>query len=265
MMKIALGTVQFGTDYGISNTKGRVPLTEIASILDLCKKNGVDTLDTAQGYGESERVLGQFDLTSFKIVTKLMGEGKVETSLKNLNLNSVYALMFHREEEVNINSWARFEAYKKEGLVKKIGVSVYNPDALEDIIMRFAPDIVQIPFNLLDRRFEPLFPLLKKTGTEVHCRSVFLQGLILMKNIPPYFEPIKPLLQSIPSPKINYALALPKAEEKIDKIVIGVTNRSELEQALVAYAKGIKPEQNFDRFKTNDEKFINPSNWRIKK
>ena len=65
MSKIALGTVQFGLNYGISNTNGQVPPEEIARILDYCKLNGIDTLDTAQGYGESEKVLSQFDLSSF--------------------------------------------------------------------------------------------------------------------------------------------------------------------------------------------------------
>lgn len=88
-MKIALGTVQFGLDYGVSNAKGMVPFDEVKNILALCEQSGIDTLDTAQGYGESERVLGKFDLTKFKIVTKLSGGAKLETSLKNLNINSV--------------------------------------------------------------------------------------------------------------------------------------------------------------------------------
>lgn len=81
MSRLALGTVQFGMSYGISNTAGQVPQDEVAKILDYCKANGIDTLDTARGYGESEAVIGQFDLSPFKIVTKLMGNARLEDSL----------------------------------------------------------------------------------------------------------------------------------------------------------------------------------------
>jgi len=83
-------------------------------------ENGIDTLDTAQGYGDSEKVLSQFDLNSFKVVTKLIGDAKLETSLDNLKLSSVYALMFHRENECTDETWKQFESYKSQGMVKKI-------------------------------------------------------------------------------------------------------------------------------------------------
>ena len=119
MSKIALGTVQFGMDYGISNKTGQVSSEEIENILGYCKENGIDTLDTAQGYGESEKVLGQFNLSSFKVITKLIGNAKLETSLENLKVQNVYGLMFHRENECNDETWKQFESYKAQGLVKK--------------------------------------------------------------------------------------------------------------------------------------------------
>ena len=69
-MKLGLGTVQFGCSYGISNTKGQVLKDEVKRILDFAHKNGIDILDTASLYGNSEEILGQFDLSKFKIVTK---------------------------------------------------------------------------------------------------------------------------------------------------------------------------------------------------
>ena len=119
MNKLALGTVQFGIDYGISNKNGKVSFDEVGAILNYAKSQNIATLDTAQGYGESEKVLGNFDLSGFNIVTKIIGNGVLETSLENLKLNKVYGLMLHREDEINDKSWMNFENYKTQNLVKK--------------------------------------------------------------------------------------------------------------------------------------------------
>lgn len=96
--KLALGTVQFGVDYGISNKKGKVSLDEVHEILEFAKSQGIDTIDTAQGYGESEKVLDIFELSGFKIITKIIGKGILEKSLENLNQKSIYGLMFHNSK-----------------------------------------------------------------------------------------------------------------------------------------------------------------------
>ena len=262
MSKIALGTVQFGMNYGISNTTGQVSFAEIAKILDFCKHHDIDTLDTAQGYGESEKVLGQFNLSSFKVITKLIGSAHLETSLDNLKLNSVYGLMFHRENECNDQTWCQFESYKTQGLANKIGVSVYSPEVLIKLIDRYPIEIVQFPMNILDQRFIPLLEKLKSKGIEVHTRSTFLQGLLLMDSIPDYFAPIKEKIVSIPMPHIEYALAFVKNQKYVDKMVLGVTKYQDLEEIYNAYKANVKV-INFYQYAVSDEKYINPSIWRI--
>lgn len=264
MAKLALGTVQFGLDYGISNTVGKVPLKEVEAILSYAAANGIDILDTAQGYGESEKVLSQLDLRKFKVVTKIIGPGKLEDSLKTLNLSSVYALMFHREDEVNAQSWALFESYKKQNMTSKIGVSVYSPAKLEKLINTYPVDIVQFPLNILDERFLQILPQLKQKGIEVHTRSTFLQGLLLMPidKINKYFEEIKPLLATIPEPKLAQALGFVKAQDGVDSIVVGVTSLTDLKQIVEAYNINT-PKIDYSKFMTVAERFINPSKWEL--
>lgn len=264
MSKIALGTVQFGMNYGISNTTGQVSSEEIAKILDFCKQNGIDTLDTAQGYGESEKVLSQFDLSSFNVVTKLIGDSKLETSLENLNIASVYALMFHRENECTDESWKRFESYKAQGLVNKIGVSVYTPKVLDDLIDRYPIEIVQFPMNILDQTFIPLLPKLKEKKIEVHTRSTFLQGLLLMDSLPEYFELVKDKINSIPKPRLQHTLNFGKNQRNVDKLILGVTKLQDLQEIVAAYNADV-PKMAYTSFAINDEKFINPSLWEVKK
>ena len=264
MSKIALGTVQFGMNYGISNITGQVSSGEISKILDYCKANGIDTLDTAQGYGESEKVLSQFDLSLFKIITKIIGDARLEISLENLKIQSVYGLMFHRENECNDETWKLFESYKAQGLVKKIGVSVYTPNTLENLIEQYPIEIVQFPMNILDQSFVPLLPKVKAKNIEVHTRSTFLQGLLLMDKIPEYFNPVKAKIDSIPKPRLEHTLNFCKHQKFVDKIVLGVTRLQDLQEIVAAYSKDI-PEIDYSQYTINDKKYINPSLWQVNK
>lgn len=264
MSKIALGTVQFGMDYGISNTTGQVSLDEVSKILNFCKIHDIDTLDTAQGYGESEKVLSNFDLSHFKLITKLIGDAKLEKSLEDLKLSSVYGLMFHRENECNDKTWKLFESYKSQGMVKKIGVSVYTPKILENLINRYSIEIVQFPMNIVDQSFIPLLPKLKEKNIEVHTRSTFLQGLLLMNEIPDYFKPVKDVISSIPKPRLEYTLNFGKQQKNVDKMVLGVTKLQDLEEIFEAYSKNV-PEVDYSNYCISDEKYINPALWQVKK
>ncbi len=260
MTKLALGTVQFGMNYGISNTRGQVPAVEIEKILTFCKIHNINTLDTAQGYGESEAVLGRYDLSSFKIVTKLSGDAELEDSLCKLNISSIDALLFHREDEINDKTWQKFEDWKRQKLVHKIGVSVYSPKQLSRIIQSYPIDIVQLPLNILDQRFIPLLPELKNKKIEVHSRSVFLQGLLLMTDYPAQFDSIKHILQGIPHPKLLYALHFLLSLKQVDKLVVGVTCLHDLEEIYKA-ATSPCPSVDYSIFSVHDEKIINPSLW----
>lgn len=264
MTKIALGTVQFGLNYGISNKNGQVSAEEIEKILDFCKLHEINTLDTAQGYGNSEKVLSQFDLTSFKVITKLIGNARLETSLENLKLSSVYGLMFHRENECIDETWKLYETWKSQGLVKKIGVSVYSPAVLEQLIERYPIEIVQFPMNILDQSFVSLLPRLKEKSIEVHTRSSFLQGLLLMDDIPEYFNPIKNHIKLIPEPRLSHCLNFGKNYYEIDKMVLGVTRLQDLEEIYEAYNQKLD-EVDYSIYRVTEEKFINPSMWQVKK
>ena len=265
MMKLALGTVQFGLDYGVSNTHGKVLQQEVGRILEYAAETGIGLLDTAQGYGDSERVLGQFDLTRFKIVTKVKGQFDLAPSLENLHIESVYGLMLHDENEMNPETWHWLTGCKAKGLVEKIGVSVYTPARLVQIISEFPIDLVQIPVNLLDQRFIPLLPALKARQIEIHARSAFLQGLLLqsLDQINAYFDPIRPVLEKIPQDRLATILQFVHNLPEIDQVVIGVTNLQELQQIVAALARKTVP-ITANQFIINNENFILPQNWKLK-
>lgn len=281
-MKLGLGTVQFGCNYGISNKIGQVTPDEIQKILDFAQENGIDTLDTARLYGNSEEVLGKFNLENFKVVTKTV---KVDSSLgreenlirfreafyqsqKNLGYIELYGLMFHEEKDLlgkNAGElWDLVTDFKEKGYVQKIGVSVYSPEALLEITAGFDIDIVQFPLNIPDQRFVYLSKELKAKNIEIHTRSTFLQGLLLMKDyeINPYFDEIKPLLSKIPEPKLAHALQFVNNIPEVDKIIVGTTCLNDLKEITEAISLKID-KIDYSKFAIRDKRFILPQNWKL--
>lgn len=263
--RLGLGTVQFGCDYGVSNKYGRVCIDEIEKILKYSRNVGMEIIDTAQGYGTSEDVLGKFNLVGFKINTKIIGNGKLETSLEKLKQEKIYGLLFHRANEVDDKNWKKFEEYKKRGLVEKIGVSVYTPKELEEIISKYPIDLVQLPVNILDQRFLPFLKTLRELKIEIHARSVFLQGLLLMdvEEINDFFNPIKPILGKLPKNRLGTAIGFVSSIREIDKIIVGTTSLTQLKEIVQAFGEKMVPE-NPEKFKVDSERFILPQNWKIK-
>lgn len=179
---------------------GQPSVAEIEKILNLALDHGVDMIDTAIAYGDSERILGKVGINPFKVVTKLppcnvrpievknWAYRLVQESLARLKVDSLDGILLHRSQDLlsglGIELVDVLTKLRIDGLVKKIGISVYDPSELEAMIGEFALDIVQAPSNLVDRRFERSGWLsrLKTWNIQVHTRSTFLQGLLLMSR-----------------------------------------------------------------------------------
>jgi aryl-alcohol dehydrogenase-like predicted oxidoreductase len=284
--KLSIGTAQFGMCYGIANKLGKVDSEKIAHILDCAHIAGIDSIDTAMAYGDAESRLGDCVLGGWRIVTKLppIPPAKdeildwvfkmVEGSLIRLQQAKLYALLLHRPNDlISPHGDALYKALlklKAEGLVSKIGISIYTEDELVAICSRYAIDIIQAPFNIIDRRMASSGWLerLQQQSVEVHARSVFLQGLLL---IPANIRPTKFqrwqnlwacwdtwLLENNISPLaacVRFALS----QTGIDRVVIGVDSTEQLQEILAA-ADGQMPEISDDLF-SNDLNLINPARW----
>lgn len=196
--RLALGTVQFGQNYGVANSRGQVDLDEASRMIDFARKVGINTLDTAIAYGSAEEVLGRLNVSDFCLISKLPAiddtlvsvsdwvAKQVDASLSRLRISRLYGLMLHAPDDLlGNNSKELIKAtvrLKEAGVVSRLGVSVYSPGQLNKIIDLFPVDMVQIPFNVFDRRFEDSGWLnrLAKNNIEIHSRSAFLQGLLLL-------------------------------------------------------------------------------------
>lgn len=241
--RIALGTVQFGLDYGISNDTGIVSSNTAADLLARAHALGIDTLDTARVYGISETVLGRIGTRNWKVVSKFMPsagqsvQNALENSLEALQCESLYGYLSHSGEHLisHPGVWEEMQKLKTKGRINKTGYSLYLTEHLDQLLeLGMIPDIIQVQYNLFDRRFEPYFAKLKSAGTEIHTRSCFLQGLFFLTTYNPYFEPLKTPLEQLkqlfPEPGRRAAALIRFCldREEIDKIVIGIRNPEEL-------------------------------------
>jgi aryl-alcohol dehydrogenase-like predicted oxidoreductase len=285
-MRLCLGTVQFGLNYGINNNRGKLSRDDITEILNFAYDNSITLLDTASAYGDSESAIGE-SLNrlnkQFQIVTKYPANQRIrpidwiDTSLQRLKADRVYGYLFHNYSlfDENQNLINDFVKIKDQGKASKIGFSLYYPSEAEYILKNNIPcDIVQIPYNIFDQRFEKIFPDLKKRRIEIHIRSVFLQGLFFINpsNIDEHFAGIKPLLHELAfiSQKeqldiSGLCLGFVNSNKYIDKIIIGVDSLDNLKENICNYHKLSNMPinyQQFTSFSVTDENIILPFNWK---
>lgn len=285
-MKLALGTAQFGLDYGVANITGKMTLSAAEEILQYAKTSGIDTLDTAIAYGDSEAVLGVIGIRSWKVITKLPPvpvdcsdvmlwvEENVRASLHKLGVPQLYGLMLHRPDQLlgdrGLILYRALMSIKTRGLVQKIGISVYEPSEIESVFTRYTLDLVQSPLSVLDRRLVDTgwAEKLHKSGVEVHARSVFLQGLLLMPASlrPAKFESWANIwqewdrwLESAQLTPLQACVLYLQSISSIDKIIVGIDSLNQLKEILIATQGTL---QSLPDFKSEQiEKLINPACW----
>lgn len=284
---LSLGTAQFGFNYGVANQLGQPSLIDVDHILDTARQLGIHSLDTAIAYGESEQVLGQLGVKDFKIVTKLPSvpsaitniqswvDNQCESSLQRLGVQSVYGLLMHRPENL-LGQFGKdiivaLQRIKAAGYVEKIGVSIYDPAELDELTQIMKVDLVQAPLNLMDRRFQTSGWLrrLHQGGIEIHTRSTFLQGLLLMPRhkIPEKFERWSAIwnewqlkLQENNLSALTACLAYPLSLPEVDQVIVGVDSAEHLKM-ITLEAKKETSKQDWSFMASEDQRLINPSNW----
>ena len=289
MSKIALGTAQFGLPYGISNTHGQVDRTEMDKIWQVARGANITMLDTAIAYGNSEENIGATESVGFDIVTKLPPlpdaetsvtkwvQSQIKNSLAKLKRNSVYGLLLHNPADLLADNGDELLAalvnLKREGLIKKFGVSIYAPTELDSLfsqIPNFVPDIVQAPLNVIDQSIASSGWLtrLSMMSVEIHIRSVFLQGLLLQQpnersvgfsrwsSVFAQFDSWSNAQQMSPlTACLGHVLSYPE----VSQVIIGVTSANELKQIIAASSsEHVRAPQSLQ---VTDVDLIQPMNW----
>ncbi len=291
--RLCLGTVQLGMDYGINNSTGQPGLEESRSIVRTAVESGITTFDTAPAYGDSEQVLGRClrELPGeYVVVSKIpaldwrsgppavtagIRQG-IQATILNLGTPRLGVCLFHRFDDMYMQGRAALGAlveFKDEGLIEKIGCSVYTPDEAASCLRLPACEVVQVPFNLADKRLldGDFFRKAKAAGKLVFVRSVYLQGLFFKRELPAGladFGPFRERLEAVAGAAglglgemaLRYALSV----DGIDSVIIGVETAAQLETNLGLAARGALPERlltEINGLGTAAESIIDPRRW----
>ena len=291
--RLVLGTAQMGMAYGVANITGQPDLKTAGAIVKKAWEGGIKTFDTAQGYGESETILGSairsLGLGSeVKVVTKIdpnldhfdkdVLEQAVRGSLTRLEVPSLHGLMLHREECLEIWESGLGEILQgiiRKGLAEHVGISVYSPDSALLALETDGISMIQMPSNILDRRFEQsgVFELAQDRGKEVYVRSVFLQGLILMdaEKLPEHMQFAVEVLKKLENISqetglSNQELGLGYVRQAYPqtKVVFGVETPEQIDSNLRSWETTLPVgfvERVQEEFRYAEERILNPALW----
>lgn len=288
--RLAVGTAQFGFDYGISNAGGQVSLEVAKEVLSVARAAGCDTLDTAIAYGDSEARLGRIGVDGWQIVSKLpafapdtadlgaWARAQVQGSLERLQVPRLDTLLLHAPAQLasarGNELFAALARLRDEGLLSRLGVSIYSPNELEALVPRFAIDVVQAPHNVLDGSLDTSgwAERLAQQGIEIHVRSTFLQGLLLMRpdQRPAYFSEWNALWELWEGWLLEHRLSAVQAcmrhvmaQGWAGKVVVGVTSPEELKDVIEASRGPLPPLPPLPQeLRCRDRRLINPALWK---
>ena len=281
--KIAIGTVQFGLDYGIANQNGKVNANEIRSILNFAHENNINTIDTAKAYGDSEKSIGNYlKLTekTWYIITKISDSDKnlieqILDSKEKLTVLPTIILAHSANLFLDPMFQSKLQETKDKKLVHSIGVSLYSEEEINQVLdSKIKPDVIQLPMNILDTRLYrhgALGKLFKKE-IEIHVRSAFLQGLFYLskpdlearfKDAVPYIEKLKSISEGADLTLSELSLLWLVSLKEVNKVVIGIDNVSQLKMHLATLKKYVDSAV-FEEalvIKYENEQILNPSLW----
>jgi aryl-alcohol dehydrogenase-like predicted oxidoreductase len=286
MNRIVLGGAQLGLPYGILNGGETLSREAVARILDTAVSHGIDSIDTAIAYGQSETVIGETAQNRFKIISKLPPipsdmanvsqwvRTQIDASLSRLNCSSLEALLLHHPQDLigphGSELYAAVNSLLSEKIIERFGVSIYAPNELDGIIGKFNIDVVQAPLNVFDRRIIGVTDQLSALNIEVHVRSVFLQGVLIAnpKDRPQRFQPwsehfarFDEWVHSTGMSAMACCLGFALQQPGVTKLVIGTTSKESLTEIMTSIPN-IHLEVPAD-LQSSSEQLIDPRVWSV--
>lgn len=280
MQSVILGTAQWGLDYGVTNTTGRLADPDLDLLIAAAGQVGITKLDTAPAYGDAEARIGRHAL-GFSVQTKVTGSGRsateivasVEGSLRRLGAAALAAVLVHDWPTLDAADQrtcaTALEALRESGMVEAVGVSGYDEDDLRSAREAFGRlDVAQVPVSVLDQRLDrsAVVAVLKSEGTRIQARSVFLQGVALSHDEGAAFGRHDDVVRlraetlraraSLPSVCLGYVRSRPW----VDEVVLAATSKSELSQIWQAWTGEI-PAIGWSALASSDPDLIDPRRW----
>jgi aryl-alcohol dehydrogenase-like predicted oxidoreductase len=271
--RLGLGSAQWGMRYGVANRSGPPQREEIAKMLATARAAGIDFIDTARSYGDSERLIGELtgDDAHWTIATKLNADlgddsncqpdnlerllqgadGSLATSHQHLGRKQIPILLLHRMQHRTACSgsiWDRLRRERSEGRIGKLGISTISPREAFVAIDDDEVEVVQVAANLADQRLveSSFFELARSRGVLVIVRSPFLQGALTLAidQLPGHLVELGPLLQAIDDEAESTGtsraeLVFAHAGRLGDVVLVGCETEKQLRQNIAAWQRAL--------------------------
>lgn len=291
--RLYIGSAQFGLPYGITNTVGKPTLKDVKAILDYAKTAGIDSIDTAQAYGDAEEVLGRVlhANDSYRLTTKMRPQkeraygldsqvrwtNEFYGSLDRLGCKTIDTVMIHSSADLIkpggelLYEW--LVSLKERNLASRIGLSIYDTEELA-AVEGFGFDIIQLPVSVYDQSNinDQVVASLVQKGCALQARSIFLQGLLvapveewprwISKHAREHHKRYEEWVRSKGSTLLGSALGFIRGLDKIDSVVIGVTSVADMREIVSAWGDGIAwKEDDYQRWALPDKSMLDPRSW----
>jgi aryl-alcohol dehydrogenase-like predicted oxidoreductase len=296
--RLVLGTAQLGMEYGINNKSGKPDLIKALEIIRRAFEAGILTFDTAGVYGEAEAILGQAVITfnlkdRIKVISKLPAnigredrrnigkevEAEVHRALKRINLEILDGYLLHNPLDLrNPEIMDALEQCRKKGMVKHLGVSIYEEKEALDATESKAMDYIQIPYNIFDQRLNKtnFFDIAGGNDVKIFARSPFLQGLLLMEagELPGrlsaakiYLKELDIIINKYGYSRLEAALLFSYTDKNVDHVVFGIDNSEQLNDIIRIAGERSEnfsacKEELTDRFADVEKDIIMPNRWK---
>lgn len=298
--EISLGTVEIGMPYGIAEN-GNVAVPDESSagrLLNHALDIGVNFIDTARAYGESEAIIGralqnrrqEYFLTS-KVVSphgqssevaqvRDLTTASVQESLRLLQTDYIDLMMIHCRATEILPDQTVFETllgFKEAGHIRKIGASVYGEEAPLAAINHGGFDCLQIAYSVLDRRLESrVFPLAEDMDVGLVARSVLLKGALSdrYRHLPAALAGLKTRVQQLETLASRQDMTLPElayryviSQKMPQTALVGTASIEELEQVIRFAESGPLSDDQITALRSMpmpEAYDLNPGNWPAK-
>ncbi len=295
-MKLVLGTVQFGMDYGIQGGK-RPKEKDVEEILSYAADHGIHYFDSASAYGNAEKVVGNYikhhtdRADQMKMISKLSASAlreiptnawrhtvlrNAEESINALGIQQLKAYLFHDASCIYDQEAVKALASVVDaGLAEKAGVSIYSPEEAVKALEYGEIRVIQIPYNVFDQRLDQcgFFEKARQRQVEVYARSSLLQGLVMMDpdNLPGrvrfasgYVRKFHRICREYNVSPLRGAVGYVLTHPGIDYVVFGVDNKRQLMEYIAMQEEGIPMEMKDalrNEFADVEERLVNPVLW----
>lgn len=283
--KILIGTANFQKKYGFFN-KSQVNYNELRRIVSSIKRKKIKGIDTAISYKNVDDLLGNIKISNLKIYSKIPKlpencknvenwvENQVKKSKNKLKIKTFEGFYLHNPSDLlskkGVKLFKTLKRLKKDGIVNKIGISIYEFSTFEKINKDFKMDMIQIPFNIFDRRInlKKIAKIVKKENIEIHVRSIFLQGILLKEKneISTYFNKWDNVLSRWNKwcfknklSKLQTCINFVFNNKIADKIIIGIRSTKEFREIIKCVEK--KSKKYPKNIYSKDLGLIDPRRW----